>query len=492
MTQLATSPWTDAVDRTAGKTAVGSAMRSSEWADMPLALRERAIFSAGMQNVQVISSMRDKLVSGLDQSRPGGVGMDRTRFVSEMRALVGAAPGDSGDLTDFGSRRRLELIWNFQVADANGFAGRKADLDPNILDAFPAYRLVRVEARRVPRDWYIRWAQAGEQVGWEGASQETMVALKTSPIWAALSRFGRPWPPFDYGSGMGLEDVERTEAEDLDLLPKDESPADRLQSLSEASAAAQQGWNDDMSASVKNLSDTSKGWIQDAFGDQVSVDGDTVQWRGASSESDTKSTLTATGAPVSDALDVGVTGDSATEVKAAIAAIDNVHDDGLLPKIPISNSVSGANLGQYAYTFDGKAHSIGIRQDGNWPSLTTAHEVGHFIDHQVLGNPGEFASVFHDLLSDFRTAILKTDAVREIEAETAISARGKRYLLGLEELWARAYAQYVAETSGDATMLRQLKQIRSSDQSWKQWSKQDFKPVADAITEVLRKKGWIQ
>ena len=271
---ITTSPWQAAVDRFSDKTVVGSRLRSAEWADMPLALRERAFFSAGVEQARTLSAMREKVVQGLDQSRPGGIGMNKARFVADMRNLLSAAPGDSGSLTDITSVRRLSLIWDFQNADAHAFASHQADMDPDRLDAFPAYRLIRVESRRVPRDWYARWGEAGAQVGWEGASKTELVALKTSPIWTALSRFGRPWPPFDYGSGMGLEDVDRTEAEDLNLLDKDQAPADRLQSLGDAAAAQQQDWNDGLQASVKGLSDTAIGWLKQVFGDQVILDGE--------------------------------------------------------------------------------------------------------------------------------------------------------------------------------------------------------------------------
>lgn len=46
-----------------------------------------------------------------------------------------------------------------------------------------------------------------------------MVALKSAPVWTNLSRFGRPYPPFDYGSGMGMEDIGREEAVELGLCP---------------------------------------------------------------------------------------------------------------------------------------------------------------------------------------------------------------------------------------------------------------------------------
>ena len=51
-----------------------------------------------------------------------------------------------------------------------------------------------------------------------------MIALKGDPIWAAISRFGTPWPPFDFGSGMGVEDIDWEEAVELGVLKKDDPP----------------------------------------------------------------------------------------------------------------------------------------------------------------------------------------------------------------------------------------------------------------------------
>ena len=86
---------------------------------------------------------------------------------------------------------------------------------------FPAQELIRLwEPQGGPqarRDWAQRWIDAG------GISRGgRMIAPKDSPIWThpALSRFGHPYPPFDYNSGMGLEDVARDEAEDLGVIPR--------------------------------------------------------------------------------------------------------------------------------------------------------------------------------------------------------------------------------------------------------------------------------
>lgn len=51
-----------------------------------------------------------------------------------------------------------------------------------------------------------------------------MTALVNHPCWEALSVFGAPYAPFDFGSGMGLEPVSRVEAEALGIVPGDENP----------------------------------------------------------------------------------------------------------------------------------------------------------------------------------------------------------------------------------------------------------------------------
>lgn len=91
--------------------------------------------------------------------------------------------------------------------------------------AFPGLRLVRLEERDKPRNWMARWNTARQSLG--AASSATVavspegpfVALKGDPIWSAISRFGNPYPPFDFGSGMGVEDVGYDEAAKLGLTP---------------------------------------------------------------------------------------------------------------------------------------------------------------------------------------------------------------------------------------------------------------------------------
>ena len=55
-----------------------------------------------------------------------------------------------------------------------------------------------------------------------GAIPIRLIARKDDEIWTRISRFGTPWPPFDFRSGMGVRDIRRDEAERLGVLKQDE------------------------------------------------------------------------------------------------------------------------------------------------------------------------------------------------------------------------------------------------------------------------------
>jgi hypothetical protein len=271
-----------AVAKISAKTPIGSLLRTAEWARLPVALRERAFFSAGVTSVKLLQSMGDSLKqeinllrSTTDDGKP--YFLDRSKFIDahrEMGRSLGLAPAaddpKAGGLQDITSIPRLGLIYDMQKAQAEEYARFKLDQTEGALMLYPAQRLVRIEGRMVPRDWPQRWDEAGTLVGWDGALQSPMVALKTSPIWEALSRFDTPWPPFDFNSGMGLEDVDREESVALGLIQPDEElkPID-------------QAFNDKLEASMENVDQALRTQLLDAFGDQVELDGDTVKWRAA-------------------------------------------------------------------------------------------------------------------------------------------------------------------------------------------------------------------
>jgi hypothetical protein len=94
------------------------------------------------------------------------------------------------------------------------------------------------------------------------------VALKTSPIWAELSRFGNPYPPFDYGSGMWVEDIGLEEALRLGLV----KPGQQIEPPKET-------FTDQLTGSVKGLSPELRQQLQAEFKDDIVIEGDEAHWR---------------------------------------------------------------------------------------------------------------------------------------------------------------------------------------------------------------------
>lgn len=208
------------------KTPIGSVLNSAEWADVAVKLREEAFFVSTLESVRAAGEMQRGLMDILEQTRRdnGTMVTDRSKWIDDMQEMMTRLglrtkdPDKIGGLQDLGSERRLKLIRDFQIESTHAKANHIAGQDADVLQEWPAQELIRVVDAREPRDWWARWQEAGAAVGWEGATPAGMVALKTSPIWTALSRFGRPYPPFDYNSGMDLRDIDREEAEALGLV----------------------------------------------------------------------------------------------------------------------------------------------------------------------------------------------------------------------------------------------------------------------------------
>jgi hypothetical protein len=293
---IAFAPLAEAVAKLDRRTPVGAMLTSAQWARVPLALRERAFFSAKVESVRFLAEAQEKLRMRLSLEKENlangkSAFVDRGSFVMDMQRIAaeeGIQTTDEsgrGTVRDIRSVRRLNLIYDQQTRQAQEYARWKMDHDADVLDEFPAYRLGESTADN-PRDeafWRGRWAEAGSSVGWEGALQEDMVALKTSPIWQALSRFGTPWPPFDYGSQRDLDDVDRQEAEALGLLDPN-APVPEFDGGSgrefDGETGAAMGFNDKLEASVQKFSEWDRKEMEIYFGDQVQVHNGIMKWQG--------------------------------------------------------------------------------------------------------------------------------------------------------------------------------------------------------------------
>lgn len=217
MTFTTPIPFAEAIEKLAARKIVPSAADSTRWRLIDTALRERAFFSARVESARVLQSMQDYLGYFLEANRMengGLVAQGRAEFVADMRELairegLGRIDTETGkidpfiresDLTDIRSISRLQLIFDTQTEAAQEYGYWSQGQDPDILDVFPAQQFIRVRPVRAPRSYH----QAAE------GSIRRKDDLK---FWLDMNRdFGVPWGPWGFGSGMGVEDVDREEA----------------------------------------------------------------------------------------------------------------------------------------------------------------------------------------------------------------------------------------------------------------------------------------
>ena len=256
------APLTEANRLLRQKREVTGPFRSDDWSKIPAQIRNAAQFSAGIENARTMAAIQSNLQKAIDTPADESY-MDKGKFVSEMRQALKAEPGDSGRMTDITSQRRLELIYDVQTTMAAEFGRYQVGQEPVLLDAYPAQELLRIEDRNEKRDWEKRWKEAGGRL-YGGR----MIARKDDPVWVKVSAFGNPFPPFDFGSGMGTEDIDRIEAEELGVI----APGEQIQPDPPNFTQSQE-------ASIKDIPRDIVDAFLGEYGDQLTVRGGKVKWK---------------------------------------------------------------------------------------------------------------------------------------------------------------------------------------------------------------------
>lgn len=268
-------------DVTLRKTLVASGIPSAQWESIRAGLRQRAFFSARIESMRMLSSAR-QTVSDLLSEAQTAFGTVTTRAdalhaVRETAHRLGLATGKGGS-ADPGSLVRARLVVDTNAGLAAGYVHHAADMTAGARAVAPAYELVRLPQSHPmrPRNWPIRWRQAGGRL-YDGGR---MVALVDDPIWARISRFGCPYPPFDYNSGMTTALVGREEAVRLGVIDDGWKPSQ---------TPPQRGFNEGLDASVDigHWTGGEFARLRGLFGDQVQFTKDlagnmTARWSGVS------------------------------------------------------------------------------------------------------------------------------------------------------------------------------------------------------------------
>lgn len=250
------------------KNLVASGISSSEWSSMNAALRDRAFFSSRVESLKFLHTCRD-LIANMLENKPSDEKSitSRAKVVSEIMQAARAAGISYGtnSVTDPGSMQRANLIIDTNAAMAAGYASAIQSNTFGARLAFPAQELVRIEPRKVPRNWPYKWRNKGGKI-YSGR----MIALKEDPIWSKISAFGNPYPPFDFNSGMGVRDVSYDEALSLGVIKSDYKPPEK---------SSLKSFNEKLEADLQVKNGNVLGKLRKIFGDQIRNDNGTIKWR---------------------------------------------------------------------------------------------------------------------------------------------------------------------------------------------------------------------
>lgn len=567
--------FTEAHDFIATRVPRGERWDSAKWARQERDVRERAFFSARVENVRFLQRAKDLISDFQEKSREEITLEDgtvttalkvgsRADFVKRLRAFMVsegmAVPEDfqrinNNDLQDIRALSRLQLIFDTNTAQAYGFADYEAGLDPVILDAFPAARFIRNpgadEKRQRHRD-HEGEIRLKDDLAWWAAFQNG----------ADIGGFEVPWAPYGFRSHMDREDVSRRDAEAEGLI----EPGERV-----TRKDGQPTLNENLKASLRNVdpqlkdqllrelnsrnispprtrSDDARSAARSARRSAIERSLAAAQDRGDEEEERRIETLLRTeddlqreqgrgirydeefgevrrrsqnpviefitpaesvgdGSLVSSKLKAGRNLGPAKSRSASITleAIDSVHSDGPLPVIEIVSSRSRKFNG--AYIPAEQFAQIKIAESPT-PSLTIAHEIGHFIDHRGIRSTslfpkrGDRVNDFHlitgvgtEEFAPFVRAARESRAFQSIVNETRLTTASINYLASPHEVWARAYAQFIAVRSNNPTLLAELESTRSQITRGRsaavQWDDDDFAPIDSEIERIFRTRGWL-
>jgi len=240
--------WLEGIRRLAARKVLPTTLGTEELRRLGGDVKRWGIFSAKIANAEALQEINDvvtEVVRGItpkDEETFTVTQRDGTTYEKRKKPLqlsipdaklklrdkfreLGVTvenPAKIGTIEDPESDARLQLIVSTQEELAQGYGRFIANQDPDLLDLWPCQELVRISPSLVQRDWNERWARCGGKL-FEGR----MIALKNADIWDRLGdsntfpdALGNPYPPFAFNSGMDVEDVSRTEAEQLGVIEK--------------------------------------------------------------------------------------------------------------------------------------------------------------------------------------------------------------------------------------------------------------------------------
>ena len=255
-----------AAEKILKKALIGSSLNSREWNLVQAGLRDRAFISSQVESMRILNAARRMVAD-----RAGGQ-LSASEIRRDLRKVISSTgyrppEGKEGTLQNLYSKRRLDTIIKTNVEQARGYVRHLDGMKPGAFAAFPGQELIRVRERKEKRDWATRWKNAGGRF-YNGR----MIALRDDPIWERISVFGNPFPPFDWGSGMGVRAVSRRDSIALGVVT-DNEVRDKVQELKAENPVSM---NENLAVSVTPEEESE---LRQAFGDQIAIENGEARWR---------------------------------------------------------------------------------------------------------------------------------------------------------------------------------------------------------------------
>lgn len=247
---------------------------------IPAQIRERSFFSARTAYAGYlgeVNNMIERLVQPDVRLTPDGLiptksgeSISPAQVRAKMKQMLAGLgyqpdPEKRGGLQDLSSDKRTNLIIDTQLKMSRGFGEWRQSQDSTVLDLWPASEMYRALSRNIRREWHVTWNTARSRLGSSTSATRALdpesgpfVAKKNDPIWSAISRFGNPYPPFDFNSGMRVRDVDRNRAIELGVIKK----ADKVHP---AKDPMNRPWSVDLQETRSDITEA----LQEAFGEQA-------------------------------------------------------------------------------------------------------------------------------------------------------------------------------------------------------------------------------
>ena len=272
-----------AASHLASQALLPSQLRTADWDALAAAnptlaawVNERAFFMASVSQASTLQEFRDTAAA----LAAGKIGpQDARRLLRAHLAAAGyqASPPLRGSIKDLSTTARMKVTLETNLAQARGWAQHNTSMQNTTR---PGFRLFRAGHAAAPRAWATRWQQAyaqlspqEQQYATSGNNEADLCALKISRIWSLISRFGTPYPPFDFNSHMRLKSLTRQECTALGILPLD--PAEQA-SIAAAQTAATPSLNEHTQASVPSLDPDLRAQLSTALRGIATLSGNTL------------------------------------------------------------------------------------------------------------------------------------------------------------------------------------------------------------------------